>query len=159
MGTFATLAAIASGVQAASQVIGGINASKQAEFEGQVYEQQAARAKEVAAENERDFRKNQSAALAEYRAAAGAGGVSLDVGSPLASFVDFAGETELQAQRIRKGGETNVTRLQQQAALSRMAGNNALIGGLGRAGSTLLTGYANYKANKPINMNQKLAYD
>lgn len=140
-----TASTILSGV---NSVVGGINESKQREYEAKVQEQQAAQEEAKALESERDFRKKQSAALAEYRAAAGAGGVSLSSGSPLAAFTDFAGETELQAQRIRRGGQISATRLQQQAQLSRMAGSNALIGGFGRAGSTLLSGFARAKEAK-----------
>jgi hypothetical protein len=52
----------------------------------------------------------------------------------------MAGEIELQALRIRHGGEVNATRLEQQAMLQRMAGGAAATGGWVRGGSLLLTG-------------------
>jgi len=126
-------------------IAGGNAAKKQADFQASVANQQAEQEITAAAEAERDFRRNQDAQLAESRAAAGAGGIRLDAGSTLASFVDFKGEEELQAQRIRKGGEIKAQRLRQGAQLDQMAGSAAQLQGFTRAGSTLLTGFANYK--------------
>ena len=131
----------------ASGVIGAVGASQAGEaqksaakFESQVLQQQAQREREVAAASERDFRKQQSAFLARRRAAMGASGVELGEGSPLLSFGDFASEVELQAQRIREGGQLSATRLEQQAELTRRAGRSAQQRGRFRAGASLLTG-------------------
>ena len=53
---------------------------------------------------------------------------------------DFAGEVELQALRIRSGGEVRATRAEQQALLRRFAGRQARTRGFIRGGSLLLTG-------------------
>ena len=70
----------------------------------------------------------------------GAAGVEMGTGSPLLAFGDFAAEAELQALRIRQGGETTATRLEQQAALARRGGRAAQKRGRYRAGASLLTG-------------------
>ena len=70
----------------------------------------------------------------------GASGVDPATGSPLLVSEDIAGEVELQAQRIRAGGEVRATRLEQQAQLSRLQGRQAQTGGFLRAGSLLLSG-------------------
>ena len=102
--------------------------------------QQAEQEKRAAAASEADFRSTQSRLMAQRRAALGASGVQQAAGSPLLVSEDFAGEVELQALRIREGGEIRATRLQQQAGLQRFAGQQAQTGGFLRAGSLLLTG-------------------
>ncbi len=125
---------------AVSAVTQGIAAEKQADFQATVGRQQAASARNVAAASERDFRKSQSANLAMFRAAMGASGVQTGTGSPLMAIGDFAAETELQAQRIRAGGEVTATRLEQQAQLIGSAGDQAFMSSLFGAGASLLTG-------------------
>lgn len=120
----------------------GQDARRQANFIARVNEQQAYRERQISAEEERDFRKNASATLAERRAALGAAGVQLSTGSPLLASEDFAAETELQALRIRRGGETRASRLEQEAAMSRRAGRSARRRSFFRAGSSLLSGGA-----------------
>ena len=145
-----TLGLIATSLSAIGTIGGAISANQQAQYEAKIYEQQAERERIIAKGNEEDFRRNQSAAMAEYRAAAGGSGVEIGRGSPLLTFADFGAETELQAQRIREGGEVTATRLEQQAGLSRMAGRNAMLGGLARGGARLLTGISSYNANRRI---------
>ncbi len=121
--------------------------SKQADFQALVEEQQAAREREIAGQQERDFRKEQSARLAEFRASMGSSGTRLDTGTPLLAESDFASETERNARRIREGGRIGASRLEQQAdqsrqsgGLYRTAGVNAQKQGYYRAGASLLSG-------------------
>ena len=147
---------------AISNIATGNAAKKQAEFQAQairqqtglqaqVTEEQAAREREIAKAEEDDFRRNQARVFGEKRAAFGASGVRLDTGSPILAAFDFALETELQASRIRSGGQTVSSRLKQQADLIRLAGltdssllsaagKNAQLMGFFRAGSSLLSG-------------------
>ena len=53
---------------------------------------------------------------------------------------DFAGEVELQALRIRSGGEVRATRLEQQAQLTRFKGRQARTAGFIRGGALLVSG-------------------
>lgn len=115
-------------------------ALKQAEFQSTVQRQQAERERQIAAAQEEDFRRRQSRLMAARRAAGGASGVQTGTGSPLLASEDFAAETELQALRIRAGGETQATRLEQQAALTRSRGRSARTAGLIGAGTSLLSG-------------------
>ena len=135
---------IAGGLGAASSLSQGIAANRQAKFEAAVGRQQATREREISAAEEDDFRRRQSAFLAERRAALGGSGVDVGSGTPLLSSEDFAAEVELQARRIRAGGETRATRLEQQASLTRAAGRSARSRGLFRAGSSLLSGFAEF---------------
>jgi len=138
---FATAAiigvALVGAVAAKSQ---GDAANKAAKAQASITEQQAARERVVAEQNESDFRRDQARSFGERRAAFGASGVDQTTGSPLLAVDDFAAEVELQASRIREGGEIRSTRLEQQAALTRQAGKNAQQRGLFRAGSSLLSG-------------------
>ena len=113
---------------------------KQADAQAVVSEQQAARERQVAGENEADFRKSQRRAAAAIRAAGGARGIDISVGSPLLTAEDFARETDVQALRIREGGEIRATRLDQQADLLRGSVSSSNSRGLIKAGSSLLSG-------------------
>ena len=127
-------------LSAGSAVQSGVAAKGQAKLQAGVLQQQADRDRLQAASDEEDFRRNQSRVLASRRAAMGAAGVEQGTGSALLVSEDFAGETELQALRIRTGGEVRATRAEQQASLQRFAGRQAQTAGFIRGGSLLLTG-------------------
>ncbi|HDZ39710.1 MAG TPA: hypothetical protein ENH62_15775 [Marinobacter sp.] len=118
----------------------GIQADAQARRQSRALRQQSTSERLLAAENEALFRRQQSRVLASRQAGLGAAGVDPSTGSPLAVSEDFAGEVELQAQRIRAGGDIRATRLEQQAKLTRSSGRSALIGGFLRSGSLLVSG-------------------
>ena len=128
-------------INALGSVAQGNAAKAQADFQSAVEKNRAAQTKQVATVNEQDFRRDQSRALASRRAAMGASGINIDTGSPLLTSVDFAREIELQAQRIRYGGDVAKTRLEEQASLIRAGGQSDQDAGYLRAGSSLLTGF------------------
>lgn len=132
----------AGGLGLVGGISGGRAAGAQADFQARVNEQQAVRERQISREEEKDFRRVQSSNFAERRAAMGASGVDLSSGSPLLASSDFAVEVELQAQRIRSGGDIRATRLEQQAALTRAAGQAAQRQGILRGGASLLSGVA-----------------
>jgi len=141
MAQFSTiLTGLSAVVGAAGAISSGMAASKQSKFQSAVMQQQADRERQEATQREEDFRREQSRLMARRRALGGATGVEMGTGSPLLASEDFAGEVELQALRLRSGGELSATRLEQSAALERAAGRNARTGGFFRAGSSLLTG-------------------
>lgn len=141
MAAFTTIALVAvAAVGAFAAVQQGKAAEKSAKFQASIQEQQAAREREASAQSERDFRREQKFFMARRKAALGARGVVPTTGSPLLGTADFEREAELQALRIREGGEIRGTRLEQQAQLNRMAGSNARTAANFRAGSSLLTG-------------------
>ena len=119
----------------------GQASARQSEFEASVSEQQATSQRQVAAAEEADFRRSQDRVLGDRRAALGASGIDPSTGSPLLATGDFAAEVELNALRIREGGELRANRLEQEAVLKRQAGKNAQTGGLFGAGSSLLSGF------------------
>ncbi len=131
--TAATLSAIATGAGLAGTAISAIGAIRQGNTQSKVLKQQAERDRQQAASDEGDFRARQSRAMASRRAGLGAAGIDQAKGSPLLVAQDFAGETELQALRIRTGGEVTATRAEQQAQLQKTKGQF-------RAGSLLFSG-------------------
>jgi len=133
---------IATAVAAAGTVYQGQQAKKQADFQAEVQRQQAQREREIAAAQEGDFRRGQGRLMARRRAMMGGSGVEQSTGSPLLVSEDLTGETELQALRIRNGGETSATRLEQQAMLTSMAGNSARTASFFQAGSSLFHGFS-----------------
>lgn len=118
----------------------GRAAQSQANFQAGIARQQAERERQQAASDEDEFRRRQSRVLAARRAALGASGVEAAAGSPLLVSEDFAGEVELNALRIRSGGELRATRAEQQADLLRLKGRQARTAGFVRGGSLLVSG-------------------
>lgn len=131
---------IAAGIGAVGAIGQGMAAGQQAKLQSSVLAQQATSEREQAGASEDDFRRRQSRVMAARRAALGASGVDSATGSPLLVSEDMAGEAELQALRIRHGGEVRATRLEQQAQLARLQGKSAQTGGLLRGGSLLVSG-------------------
>ena len=143
MGITTSMLLAAAAVTAVGAVAGGIDADKQASFKAADQRQQGAREKQIAEDQEEDFRRQQSRVAAASRAAGGQSGVDQSTGSPLLAMSDFEAETELNALRIRTGGETQSQRLNEQAVLTAAAGKSAKNRGFIRAGSSLLSGGAN----------------
>lgn len=134
------LAIVGAAFQAFSAIQQAQAANQQAQLQAGVLRQQATRDRQVAASNEEDFRRRQSAVLAKRRAGLGASGVDPAAGSPLLVSEDFAGEVELNALRIRSGGETRATRAEQQANLQLFAGRAKRQQGFVRGGALLVSG-------------------
>lgn len=138
--TFTVLSAVGTALSALSSIQQGQAAQAQADTQAAILRQQAERDRQQAASDEEDFRRRQSRVLAARRAGLGASGAEPGVGSPLLVSEDFAGEVELQALRIRSGGELRATRAEQQADLQRLRGRAARTSGFTRGGALLLSG-------------------
>ena len=128
------------GLSAVGAARQGQAAQQQANFQAAILRQQAESDRQKAAAEEEDFRRAQSRDFATRRAGLGASGVVPAAGSPLLVSEDFVGESELQALRIRAGGEVTATRLEQQAVLQRFKGRAARSAGVTRGGALLLSG-------------------
>lgn len=143
MATVAAIVAVAAAAAGATASVAQGQAQKrQARTQAEILRQQGLRERQEAAAREEDFRRQQARLTAARRAILGATGVEPGEGSPLLTSEDFAGETELQALRIRSGGEVRGTRLQQQANLTLQRGRDAQRAGFVRAGASLLSGGA-----------------
>lgn len=135
----AIVAIIGAAISAIGAIQQGQAAQQQADFQADVQVQQAIRERQIAREQEDDFRRNQSRLQARRRAVLGGSGVQSSTGSPLFASEDFAAETELQALRIRAGGRTRASRLEQQATLTAASGRNARTASFFKAGGSLLS--------------------
>ena len=158
-------AAVMANVALASSIIGtglavkgsidqGKQAANQAQFQAQVAQndaiiagQQRDRAIKTAASNEEDYRRQQSELFGSRNALLGKTGVQRGAGSPLAVSTDFAGESELNALRLRNEGDVNANRLQQsvlnkqsQAGLFATKARNERTNTFTRAGGELFSG-------------------
>jgi hypothetical protein len=141
IGTVAlVVGAVAAVVGAGAAIKSGIDQNKAAKAQSAILRQKADRERLEAAQREEDFRRRQSRILAARRAGLAAQGVEPGEGSPLLTSEDFAGETELQALRIRSGGEVTSTRLEQNANLVLQRGRGSQQAGFARGGSLLLSG-------------------
>lgn len=138
--TAAILTAAAAVTGAVGSISSGIAQREAAEAQAEISRQQAERARQVASQQEDDFRRRQKRLAASVRAAGGARGIDIGVGSPLLAAEDFAREVERQSLRIREGGEVRATRLEQQAGLLEAQGRAAFTSGVLGAGTSLLRG-------------------
>jgi hypothetical protein len=126
-----------------SSIKQGQAANKTAKAQATFEEQDGVRARQIAEAEERDFRRRASSILATRRAGAGAQGVTSD-GTPALVDESVVAEAELQALRIRTGGQTDEARARQQAALTRQGGKNAQTAGYIRGGASLLQGIGSF---------------
>lgn len=143
MTVMAVTAAAGAAMTAASAIQQGKQAAQQASVQAQIMQQQADREREIGAANEEDYRREQSRLMASRRAILGGSGVESDTGSPLFVAEDMAGESELQALRIRNGGDVEAARMEQQADFVRLKGAHEQSNSYLRAGGSLLSGAGN----------------
>lgn len=131
--TFQVLSAAAAGIS-------GVGAFVQAQQQADILEEQAARERQIAKQEEEDFRERQKRLLASRRALLGGSGVDPSEGSPLGVSQDFVTEAEEQALRIREGGGVRASRLEQQAGLTRTSGVFRAGSRFARGGALLIDG-------------------
>ena len=113
------LLALAGAASTAGTAVGGLAQARQAEFQAEIAEQQAARERALAQRQAQDFRRAQSRLSGRARAGRAGSGVT-GAGSSLLVEEDIAAETELGALDILNNGLVSATRLEQEARLRRM---------------------------------------
>ncbi len=133
------------GVSAVGQIAAGQAASNAAKFQSAVLLQQAAREKEIAERDAEIFRRTQNRLLASQHARRAGAGVLLQEGTPLLVEDATIDEILLGEATIRQGGQVRATRLSEEAALARFRGRAARTQGVFPAGSTLLTGFGDFR--------------
>jgi hypothetical protein len=111
------------------------------EYNAQVAEHQATLARQAAAIREEQQREHDRRLMARARAIYGVSGVSALEGSPLFVQLDNARQAELNALRLRYGGEVQATGFLSQAGLDRFLGETAATQATIGAGATLLSGF------------------
>jgi len=140
----ATLAVIGSIASAGFGAISAISQSKSqqkiAERNAQIAEQQALQIEQEAAFEESLKRSKTQKLKARQRAAQGASGGAVDVGSNLLVLEETAVLGEIDALTIRYRGGVSAGRARAQAATDRFGGQVARQTGVLKAGTSLLTG-------------------
>ena len=143
MPAFTTIAlaatAIGAGISAVSAIKQGQAQKSMANEQAKLQETEAGQATQVAAENERDYRRETAFMLASRRAGLGAQGVTGE-GTPRLVDESVVTEAERQALRIREGGAREASNLKQQAKYTRAGGQAAQTAGYYRGGASLLSG-------------------
>lgn len=137
------VAAVAGAALSAASVVAQARAqSMAASYNSQAAERNAVLSKEQAGEDERQFRVFARKQLGDIRASYGASGVSLE-GSPMDILAEGAAAAELDALRIRHGGEIKALGYQSDATLSKFASEATMKGGYLSAAGTLLKSGSN----------------
>jgi hypothetical protein len=158
-------------VNAGAQYVAGRRAAtgvqQQADYEGNILDLNAGLADRQAKDaltrgrlDENRVRADTRGLMGAQRAALGASGVDLTVGSPLDVQADAAGIGEVDARTIRNnarreayGYQVDAVNLRTRAGMTRTAGRNQAAGIRDAAASTLLTGalstYGQYAASRP----------
>lgn len=153
-----SLTIAATTIAAAGSVMGGIQAKQQANYQAQIAQRNAGLAEQSAKDaldrgqvaEQQQYRRTAQLSGAQ-RAAMAANGIDPDSGSGAAIQLDTASLGAQDAQTIRenamretKGYEINAANYTAQAVADRQAGKGALIGGLFKAGSTILSGASQF---------------
>ena len=132
---------------AGSQAQEGLNTEAQAKFQAQLDQQLGSRKEEEADQFKRDYLTARAYDTGTQRSLLGRSGGNPFKGSLLNVQSDYAGEVAYQAAKISNQGVVTRTRLENQAALTRMSGASARQAGFQRAGGTVLLGGAQMASN------------
>lgn len=140
----ATIAIVASVASAGFGAVSAISQSKSqqkiAERNAQIAEQQAVQIEQEAAFEESLKRSQTQKLKARQRAAQGASGGAVDIGSDLLVLEETAVLGEIDALTIRYRGQVESGRARAQAGTDRFTGRVARQTGILKAGTSLLTG-------------------
>jgi hypothetical protein len=134
---------------AAGSIQKGQAAQQAAQYNAAVDQQRAAEEKDQAAAQTQDYIRKGSDAESSAVAMQGATGVT-GSGSPLMVDENTVRQVALGAARTLQGGQLRASRLQDDATLQKMKGDNAVTSSYLDAGSSLLTGFGKMAGNKGI---------
>lgn len=112
----------AAGVQAVGSIAQGAQARQASQYNAQVYENEAAYQRQLAAIEDRQARRDAEKALSTQRAKWLASGVDISEGSPLLALETSAANAEYDALVIRYGGETRAKSSEAAAEQERTQG-------------------------------------
>lgn len=130
---------LAGGMSALSSVAGGIQQQRAYSYNADLARAQAAQVTQESQAEAQQQEQQTKRTIGEQIAAAGASGVDATQGSPVNVVADQAQQGELSRQLLLYRGQVQSTALNNQAAADNFYGNQALVAGFGRGGSTLLT--------------------
>jgi hypothetical protein len=132
---------IAAAVSAYAAYEAGQQQEAMAKYQSKIAKNQAQAAQNAAQVAESNHREQDRRIMAEQRALVGGSGLSTE-GAPLFVMLDSAKQAELDAIRLRYGGQLQAGGFLDQAKLFQYEGRQAAQAGELAAGTTLLTGAA-----------------
>lgn len=141
------LGLIGTGVSAISSIMKGSSQKEMAEYNAKVAEAEGVAKENAAAYEERMFQRKMDRLLAGQRVGYAKSGV-VNEGTPLLVMQDTVGQGEMDSQAILYGGAVGKSRALSQASMYRLYGEQAEAEGWLGAGTSLLSGAANYFANR-----------
>ncbi|MDQ7246226.1 virion core protein, T7 gp14 family [Dongia sedimenti] len=146
----------AAAVQAVGSVVSGVSQYSQAKSQAAYAQTNAGLAEQQAESQAQAIREKARRLSGQNRAAIGASGVDL-AGSFLDALADSDIDAELDAQTALWNGKVEAANYRAQAEASKAAGSSALVGGLFGAGTSAISGYANwYDAKARDDIRRKL---
>ena len=131
------LTIIGSGLQAISTIQQGQAEARSAKFNAAIAEQNAILARQSAAADAENRRREMARALGRSRARIGTAGLTVE-GSPLETLGDLTAEGELNVRNALFDGEVEARGLQAQSSLLQSQARDAQTGSFLRAGTSLL---------------------
>lgn len=137
------MAYVAGAMALLGTVMGTGSALASSKANAQSTEQEAQNIEQNAALQERQFRRSAGLDAAKGRAIAAASGVRADVGSPLLQELDFAKQSEIEAQSIRRNGTMQAAGRRYEARLMNRSNLFTGISGGMQGGSILSSFFAN----------------
>ncbi|WP_395017727.1 hypothetical protein [Dongia sp.] len=147
----------AAAVQAVGSIVSGASQNAQARGQAAYSKANAGLAEQQAQTQAQAIREKARRLAGQNRAAIGASGVDL-AGSYLDALADSDINAELDAQTALWNGKVEAANHLAQAKASKKAGSSALVGGLFGAGTSAISGYANwYDAKARDDIRNKLA--
>ena len=130
-------------VSAGAAVMGAVAAKNQADFQSDVAKQNAKIAQQRAAAEAARIRRDNQRRIGSQTTGFGAAGVTIE-GSAADALDQSTMIGEEDAQLALFGGSLDARQQSINAKAAKSSGNAALVGGLGRAGGTALTGAATF---------------
>lgn len=134
------IAAVGATVSTVSMIKQGEAAAEAAEYNATQAAENARLSRAQAAEDERAFRVFSRKQLGDLRTGYAAAGVSIEGGSAGDILEEGAAQAEMDALKIREGGEIRARGFQSDATLSRMQAKAASTGGYLSGAAQLLRG-------------------
>lgn len=137
-----SIGAVGTAVSVGGSIMSGYQQQQLAEYQADQMEYQANEAKRLGEKEEKEHRKDIERLKGAQRAAFGASGATVDIGSPEDVLADTAYQGEKDALTIRHNAALQAWGYQSQANLYKSQASNALTRGWMGGGTSLLTGVA-----------------
>lgn len=145
--------AASTAAQVGGAVVSGMAASQQAKTEAKVADANAAASATQTAADEAQQRRDAARVIGQSRVDYATAGVGLSSGTALDMLAQQSAEAELEALKIRAGGQAQTTNYKNQARVARSGIGGAWVSSGFNAASGLLSGAT---AWQEYNQNQKL---